>query len=310
MNEEIIIKLCIDSFAERPKTLSRCAVGTGNYVYIAELSDRKVVVRCSEETDAYRDTIYWLERLETLDIPVPRVLGKGTFEGYDYVILTYFEGQDIGIVYTELTAEEKCEIAKTVVDIQNKVALLPLEDIPTDWAWKAVFVDDMLTRAKERIIANGYFDPEKVDRLMTVAEELGAYFTGIQPVAYLDDISTKNLLIHEGRVSGVIDIDEMGMGDKLTYVAMTNMALLNMGCDTDYVTYLLDAMQLTEEEKKAFAFYTLLYCVEFMGERGMWFMDKQVPVSEEIVEKMNGIYDRLWEEYHNKMIGEENEIIV
>lgn len=297
MNEEIINRLCMDCFAELPKNISRCAVGQGNYVYIVGLSNRKVVVRCSEETDAYKDTIYWLERLETLDIPVPRVLGKGKFSRYEYVILTYFEGQDIGNVYTELTAEEKREIAKMVVDIQNKVALLPFEAIPADWTWKEVFVDDMLARAKERIIANGYFDQEKVERLMRAAEELESYFVRIQPVAYLDDISTKNLLIHEGKVSGVIDIDWMGVGDKLTYVAMTHMALLNMGCDTDYVTYLLDAMQVTEEEKKVFAFYTLLYCVDFMGERGMWFMDKQVPVSEEIVEKMNGIYDRLWEEY-------------
>jgi len=78
---------------------------------------------------------------------------------------------------------------------------------------------------------------------------------------------------------------------------MTKMALMNMGCDTDYVTYLLEEMHLTEAEKKAFAFYTLLYCVDFMGERGMWFMDKQVPVSDEIVETMNGIYEKLWEEY-------------
>jgi aminoglycoside phosphotransferase (APT) family kinase protein len=297
MNEEIIIKLCIDCFAEQPKTLSRCAVGQGNYVYIVELSDRKVVVRCSEEKEAYKDTIYWLERLEMIDIPVPRVLGKGIHEGYTYVILTYFEGQDIGIVYTELTAEEKCEIAKAVVDIQNKVALLPLAGIQADWTWKVSFVDDMLARARERIVMNGYFDPEKVERLMKAAEELETYFAGIQPFAYLDDISTKNLLIYEGRVSGVIDIDWMGVGDQLTYVAMTHMALLNMGCDTDYVAYLLDAMHVTEEEKRAFAFYTLLYCVDFMGERGMWFMDKQVPVSEEIVEKMNGIYDMLWEEY-------------
>ena len=297
MNEVIIIKLCVAYFAEQPKNISRCAMGQGNYVYIVELSNRKVVVRCSGETDAYKDTIYWLERLETLDIPVPRVLGKGIHEGYTYVILTYFEGQDIGIVYTELTAEEKCEIAKAVVDIQNKVALLPLAGIQADWTWKVSFVDDMLARAKERIIANGYFDPEKVERLMKAEEELEAYFAGIQPLAYLDDISTKNLLIHEGKVSGIIDIDWMGVGDKLTYVAMTQMALLNMECDTDYVTYLLDAMHMTEEEKRAFAFYTLLYCVDFMGERGMWFMDKQVPVSEEIVEKMNGIYDMLWEEY-------------
>jgi len=301
MNEEIIIKLCIDCFAEQPKNISRCAVGQGNYVYIVELSDRKVVVRCSEEPDAYIDTIYWLEQLEAIDIPVSRVLGKGRFSGYEYVILTYLEGQDIGNVYTELTADEKREIAKTITDIQDKVALLQLENIPADWTWKETFVDDMLARAKERIVANGYFDPEKVERLMKAAEELDGYFAGIQPLAYLDDISTKNLLIHEGRVSGVIDIDEMGLGDKLTYVAMTNMALMNMGCDTDYVAYLLDAMQVMEEEKRAFAFYTLLYCVDFMGERGMWFMDKQVPVSEEIVEKMNGIYDRLWEKYQAKI---------
>ena len=301
MDEEKIAKLCVKCLEERPKELERCTVGHGNYVYIVELADRKVVVRCSEEIGAYKDTIYWLEKLETIDIPVPRVLGKGVFEGYEYLILTYFEGQDIGLVYTKLTDEEKREIAKTVVEIQKRVAVLPLEDIPADWSWKVSYVEDVLNRAKERIIANGcYFDPEKVDRLMEVSKkpELAEYFETIKPIAYLDDISTKNLLIHEGRVSGVIDIDWMGEGDKLTYAAMTKMALMNMGCDTDYVTYLLKEMQLTEIEKKAFAFYTLLYCVDFMGERGMRFGDKQVPVSEEIVRTMNGIYEKLWEEYH------------
>lgn len=300
MNEEKIAMLCVKCFAEQPKNITRCAVGQGNYVYIVELTEGKVVVRCSEETAAYKDTIYWLERLEAVDIPVPRVLGKGTFEGYEYLILTYFEGRDIGLVYTELTVADKREIAKTVVEIQNKVATLELENIPADWTWKASFVDAILIRAKNRMVANGcYFEPEKVERLMEAAKEkeLAVYFASVKPIAYLDDISTKNLLIHEGRVTGVIDIDWMGEGDKLTFVAMTKMALMNMGCDTDYVTYLLDEMHLNEVEKKAFAFYMLLYCVDFMGERGMWFMDKQVPVSDEIVETMNGIYETLWNEY-------------
>lgn len=300
MNEETIVKLCKECLAEQPKGMERCTVGHGNYVYIVELADRKVVVRCSEEIGVYKDTIYWLEKLETIDIPVPRVLGKGLFEGYEYLILTYFEGQDIGIIYADLTDEEKRQIAKTVVEIQNRVSALKLEDVPEDWSWKEVYVEDVLTRAKERIIANGcYFEPEKVDRLMELSKspELAEYFETIKPIAYLDDISTKNLLIHEGRVTGVIDIDWMGEGDRLTYAAMTKMALMNMGCDTDYVTYLLHEMQLTEIERKAFAFYTLLYCVDFMGERGMWFMDKRVPVSEEIVETLNGIYETLWNEY-------------
>ena len=300
MNEEKIVSLCVNYLGKKPKNITRCTVGHGNYVYIVALTDRKVVVRCSEEIGAYKDTIYWLEKLETIDIPVPRVLGKGTFEGYEYLILTYFEGQDIGLVYAELTAEDKQEIAKSVVEIQNKVAALQLEDIPADWSWKVSFVEDMLNRAKERIVANGcYFEPEKVERLIKEAAKKGLaeYFASIKPLAYLDDISTKNLLIHEGRVTGVIDIDWMGVGDKLTYAAMTKMALMNMGCETDYVTYLLKEMHLTEIEKKAFAFYTLLFCVDFMGERGMWFMDKQVPVSEEIVGTMNGIYEKLWRDY-------------
>ena len=304
MNEETIVKLCKECLAEEPKKIERCTVGHGNYVYIVELADRKVVVRCSEETGVYKDTIYWLEKLEMIDIPVPSVLGKGVFEGYEYLILTYFEGQDIGLVYTTLTDEDKREIAKTVVEIQSKVAELLLEDIPADWSWRVSYVEDSLNRSKERIIANGcYFEPGKVDRLMEEAKdtELSEYFDTIKPIAYLDDISTKNLLIHEGRVSGVIDIDWMGVGDKLTYAAMTKMALMNMGCDTDYVTYLLDEMQLTEMEKKAFAFYTLLCCVDFMGERGMWFGDKQVPVSEEIVRTINGIYEKLWEEYEKQI---------
>ena len=258
------------------------------------------MVRCSEKVSAYKDTIYWLERLATIDIPVPRILRKGTFEEFEYLILTYFEGQDIGIVYNDLTATQKREIARVVVDIQNKVSVLQLEDIPADWTWKASFVEDILLRAKERILTNGcYFEPEKVEILLKEAESLEDYFDKVKPIAYLDDISTKNLLIHEGQVTGVIDIDWMGVGDKLTYVAMTYMALLNMGCDTDYVTYLLEEMKVNLEEKKAFAFYSLVFCVDFMGERGMCFMDKQVPVSPEIVAQMNGIYEKLWKEYVN-----------
>ena len=136
MNEEEIVKLCINCFAKRPKGIIRCAVGQANYVYIVEFSDRKIVVRCSEETGVYKDTIYWLERLAVRDIPVPRVLGRGTFGGYEYLILTYIKGKDIGLVYTELTAAEKREIARTVVGIQNKVSTLQLQDIPADWTWK------------------------------------------------------------------------------------------------------------------------------------------------------------------------------
>lgn len=299
MDEKMISRICMQCFSQNPELVERCAVGQGNYVYIVECAGVKYVVRCSVEHNAYQDTIYWLEKLAPLDIPIPKVIAKGKFDEYEYLILTYFEGKDIGLVYAQLSDDDKKEIAKEIVSIQDKVAALTLEKLEPDWSWRTT-VEDMLERSRERIVKNGYFDAEKVDRLWELMKPLEDYFASIKPVAYLDDVSTKNLLIHNGRISGIVDIDWMGIGDKLTYVALTNMALLNMECDTDYVKYILEEMQLNDVEKKAFLFYTLVFCVDFMGERGMQFMDKTIEVNEQIIDRLNGIYDQLLERFLRK----------
>lgn len=293
MNEKMISQLCMQCLSKNPQSIERCAVGQGNYVYIVECMGVKYVVRCSLEPNAYHDTIYWLGQLSSIEIPVPRVIAKGKFEEYEYLILNYFEGKDIGLVYTQLTDDDKKEIAREIVAIQNKVATLTLENVEPNWTWRAD-VEDILERAKERIAKNGYFDVEKVDRLWELMKQFDDYFACVKPIAYLDDVSTKNLLIHNGRISGIVDIDWMGIGDKLTYVALTNMALLNMEYDTDYVEYILKAMKITDVEKQAFLFYTQMFCVDFMGERGMQFMDKTIEVNEQIIDRLNGIYDMLW----------------
>lgn len=296
MNEQIISRICLKCLAQSPHAIQRCAVGQGNYVYIVECGAAKYVVRCSTESCAYKDSIHWLQKLEAIDIPVPKVIGAGRFEEYEYLVLSYFEGKDIGLVYQQLTVEEKKAIAKEIVQLQNKVATLEVEDVAADWSWFG-FVEYMLERAEERIAQNGYFDVEKVERLRNAKDRLDEYFASIKPTAYLDDISSKNLLIHGGKISGIIDIDWMGIGDKLTYVALTQMALLNLEYDTDYVDFILEEMRVNETEKQAFLFYTLMYCVDFMGERGMQFMDKKVEVNQQIVDRLNYIYDKLWMEW-------------
>ena len=112
-----ISNIFLEELQECPDKAERCAVGQGNYVYIVECTSKKYVFRCSEEKNAYQDTLYWLDRLADIDIPVPRVIAKGTFEKYEYIILTYFEGTDIGLIYTKLTDEEK----KTLLDWTHKI---------------------------------------------------------------------------------------------------------------------------------------------------------------------------------------------
>lgn len=234
--------------------------------------------------------------MTALDISVPKVLLNGKCGNYHYLILNFMEGKDIGLVYSGLTKSEKRKIARDVIDMQNKVAQLPLKHIDGNWSW-IQYIDEMLDRARVRIEKNGYFDIEKVERLRSEKNVLKDYFLNIRPIAYLDDISTKNLLIHNGHVSGVIDIDWMGVEDSLTFIALTFIALLNMKMETDYVDYLLDYKKVSILEKKAFLFYSLLFCVDFMGERGTQFLDKIIEVNEEIVNRLNQIYDTLWEKW-------------
>ncbi len=295
MNDGTIKQICLNNLGILPDKIKRCVAGQANYVYSAHFDDEVFIVRCSPEAGAYDGTAYWLSILSQADIPVPKIIGKGRFEDYDYLVLTYIDGEDIGDVYTNLTFAEKKGIAKEIVTIQRKVSALNIE-ADRNWSWLD-FISDMLERSKSRIIENGFFDAKKVERLREESKKLNTYFSSINPNPYLDDISTKNLLISSGKISGIIDVDEMGFGDTLTYVALTYMALLNYGYDTDYVGYILEEMKLNKDEKRAFLFYSLLYCVDFMGERGMTLTDKKIEISPQIIDKLNGIYEMLWDRW-------------
>lgn len=297
MDEETISEIFEKEMSTQISKIERCGVGHGNYVYIISDETGKYVIRCSEEEHAYADTIYWLTQLRKVNIPVPQIIANGRYQNYDYVILSYIDGEDLGIVYPALSKDEKHVIAREVVGIQNIVGTMELKEIDDNWSWNQ-FIQYILDRARDRIEKNGYFDTDKVEQLWEMGEILHDYFQQIKPIAYLDDISTKNLLIQKGKVSGVIDIDWIGVGDKLTYIAMTNVALLHMDYDTDYVDHLLEEMHIDQTERRAFIYYSLLFCVDFMGERGMQFGDKKIEVNDMVIDRLNQIYDKLMTEWN------------
>ena len=275
--------------------IERCSVGIANYVFIVSTANEKFVLRCSKDENAYKDTVYWLNRLSVCEIPIPIVLSEGKYKDYSYLILSYIRGDDIGNVYCKLNDSEKKQIAKEVVKIQRKVSRLDIH-VDMEWTWNC-FVDKMLNRAEKRIKRKNYFDFNKIYIIKKLQQEIQEYLDKVPIAPYLDDISTKNLLIYEGNVSGIIDIDWMGFGDMLTFVALTRVSLLNMDLDTKYIDYLLDEIRPNTIEYKAFIFYCLIYCVDFMGEKGMQFLDKTIPVNENIIERLNDIFDFLMEEW-------------
>lgn len=285
-----------NSTKKRVAHIERCGVGIGNYVFLVSTAAEKFVLRCSTEENAYKNTIYWLNRLSECEIPIPVVLSQGRYGDYSYLILSYLPGEDIGNVYVQLSHSEKRQIAKEVVAIQGKVSRLHFT-AEAGWTWNGV-VDEMLDRAENRIKEKHYFGMDKISVTRGLREDIQEYLDQVPPTPYLDDISTKNLLIDKGKLSGIIDIDWMGFGDMLTFVAMTRVALLNMDLDTQYIDFLLDEIRPNAIEYQAFLFYCLLYCVDFMGERGMQFLDKTVPVNQKVIQRLNDIFDLLIEDWN------------
>lgn len=285
-----------NSTKARVVQIQRCSVGMANYVFLVSTAREKFILRCSKERNAYHDTVFLLNQLSVCDIPIPDVLSEGSYEEYSYLILSYVDGDDIGKVYCELNDSQKKQIAKEVVAIQRKVSRIEIR-AEAEWAWK-YHVGGMLDRAEERIRKKRYFDINKITTIRELLPDIQDYLDQIQPVPYLDDISTKNLLICDGKLSGIIDIDWIGLGDVLTFAALTRVALLNMDLDTKYCDYLLEELQPNATQYKAFVFYCLMYCVDFMGERGMQFLDKTIPVDESIIRRLNQIFDILMEEWN------------
>ena len=304
--EEIVGEILKNNDIEIPKIIKRCNMGHGNYVFMLDYIKYKKIIRMNDESNEYSEYEnfkYWVSKLKGIDVPVSNILSVGKYKKYNYIVLDYIEGKDFGEVYTSLTEEQKMNIAKKIVGIQTKVqdnlpqnnqygSIYKYNDNSGFNSWKEYLLDS-LDNSKQNIRKNKIFDVTKVDRLIELVEKYSEYFEKVEPKAFLDDISNKNLIIHNGDISGIIDLDWMGFGDLLYFVGYNNMALLDMEVDTNYIDYMIRELSLDDFQKQIVLFYTLVFCVDFMSEKGQTFQDKKIYVDEEITYKLNSIYDAI-----------------
>ncbi|MBE5805181.1 MAG: hypothetical protein E7313_00405 [Clostridiales bacterium] len=304
--ENIVKDILTENNLEIPNKIERCSIGHGNYVFMLDYRQDKKIIRMNDEGNLYAEYEnfkYWVSKLKDIDVPVPNVISVGKYKKYNYIILDYIEGEDLGEVYTLLTEEQKMNIAKKIIKIQEKVQdkLLPNNQYGSVYkyndntgfdTWKA-YILDSLENSKQNIKKNKIFDEDKVNKLIELTEKYSEYFEKVEPKAFLDDISNKNLIIHNGEISGIIDLDWMGFGDLLYFVGYNNMALLDMEVDTNYIDYMIRELNLNNFQKQIVLFYTLVFCVDFMSEKGQTFQDKEIYVDEKIVNKLNCIYDNI-----------------
>lgn len=102
------------------------------------------------------------------------------------------------------------------------------------------------------------------------------------------------MLIEDGKLSGIVDVDEMCYGDRVAHLGLTRMALMSEGLDLDYIEYWCEALSLNDLQRRALDFYTAESCLCFLAELGQRFNQDEVPaVRREAVARLENIFDGL-----------------
>ena len=289
-----------------PDEILRLATCSANYVFLVREGATRYILRAAPENRAMlRGSVYWLGRLASFDLPIPRLLASHLEAETPHVVLSYLEGGDLGAAYGALTSSQKRSVAGDLWAVQRRVSALvgpgfgylaSLDDPGRKSSWKAV-VQAHLGRSRSWIRECRLFDERYVDRLEARLPEFDPYFAAVEPRAFFDDATTKNVLVSEGRFTGLVDLDWLCFGDRLYTIALTRMSLLEAGRDLDYIEYLCAEEGLTDDRRRLLSFYTLVFCADFMGGLGKQFNQREKPVvTEEQKTRLIGLYRRLEEE--------------
>jgi aminoglycoside phosphotransferase (APT) family kinase protein len=275
-------QLALKLLGVQPCQVTRFRTGGAHYVYDVILPDQQhVVVRMAAASPAsLHGAVYWAHRLRRINIPLPTILGDdrdARHTPFPALILEHLPGTDLGHVYHLLSHTQKVNVAIEIAQIQQQVATLPrgpgygyaisYDDpglLPT---WADV-LEQSLTRSQQRIATLGWVSVTYVERVRALLPRFSDYLTGIPPTAFLDDTTTKNVLIRDGRLSGIVDVDYVCFGDPLFTVALTGMALLSMEADLAYTEAWCAALALDADQRAALTLYTCLFCVDFLSEVG------------------------------------------
>jgi aminoglycoside phosphotransferase (APT) family kinase protein len=292
-----------------PIEIRRFPTGLCHYVFSVTISDQqKWVVRIAtpQTKRLLAGGVYWNKFLRPLGVPLPRIVTTSLEPAeieFPFVVLEQLPGTDLSEIYQTLTSRQKLEIVSEVVRIRQKVSVLPeaggfgfaysYEELPAYRAWDGA-LSAILERAQQRMSHSGHPGGSYVERARRILNRHEAYFASVRPGPFLDDTTTKNVLVEQGRLTGVVDVDQLCFGDPLLTVGLTQTALLANGLDVDYVQHWMNLLGLNEQLRQVVDAYSLLFCLDFMSELGQRFNKEEPPgIDLEKFARIKSIFEKL-----------------
>ncbi|MDR3443328.1 MAG: phosphotransferase [Legionella sp.] len=282
-NEQIATSIVHSMTGESVLSVTRMATGDQNFVYGVKTTASEYVLRMTDISYKHKfyAAIAWQKMLLPLGIPLAGFIKSdldGKYSPYPALLMMRLPGDDLINVYPYLTDADKKSLAHEMIHIQALCNRLPdgsgygildsYDDISTEKTWYD-FLSKRLELYKEHITSKALFNPQLATHALIIAKDMEESFRIIRPMPFLWDASERNVLVHNGKITGIVDVDEICFGDPLLVIALTSTCLELEGHDTKYTDYWAAGLHLDKPAQARLDFYRLFYAIAFMRKHSM-----------------------------------------
>jgi len=222
----------------QPVEVRRFTTGSAHYVFDLTGPDgRKAVARFGLPAyePALREGAALLARMAELGVPVPQLYAVDRLDDLPVMLMQRLEGTDLGLVIATLDDPQFKAIAGHVAAAQAAVTgfgsagrygYSASAEAAPHARWTGV-LDAHLERSRQRILKAGLFDPAVIAPVAAWLDRLRPELDLLPATPFLHDTTTKNVLVADGRFTGIVDVDDLCFGDPRYAPALT-LAVLKM----------------------------------------------------------------------------------
>lgn len=282
-NENIAATVVTSMMGEKVLSSTRLTTGDQHFVFAVKTSKSEYVLRMTKEINKnyFISAQYWQEKLLPLGVPLAKFIRSDLEEKYSQfpaLLMIRLPGDDLCNVYSSLTSLDKKNLAQEMVKIQSTTKALPeglgfgitnsYENISEFKSWYD-FLLQRLHFFRDILSKTSIFEGVNISKVISIANDMKEDFLTIRPTPFLWDASERNVLVYRGKITGIVDVDEICFGDPLLVLGLTYSALENEGHDTLYTDYWADILQLDNNAKLRLEFYRLFYIIAFMRKHSM-----------------------------------------
>jgi aminoglycoside phosphotransferase (APT) family kinase protein len=266
-----VLELVAAALKLTPRRAVRQALSnSGKAIYQVFLPDDQcVALRTSMRPKTFAFTQHNLAVLRALELPVPSVLASGpTPSGGSFIILNWIPGHDLVHELPAMSRAQMTRLAVQIVQCQRRIAGLPRARA---FGWAPIGRSGSLQSWTE-IFGKAPPVPPREDgtllgtlraRLCVARAQLEPYFRAIEPVCFLDDLNTKNVLAENGVLRGLIDVDFVCYGDPLLAIGTTLACIAAdlQGAGQFYGEELVRLWNPDSIQRQAIFFYASLWAI-------------------------------------------------